>query len=58
VGTWAVSTSAKGARIVYRCHAEIGGFIPNFIVNKGQIGNLKTMLMRVKKVLGRRLGQQ
>jgi hypothetical protein len=57
-GGWTISQTAKGARVVYRCHAEIGGYIPDFMVNKGQIGNLQTMFGRLKDVLRNRLGKK
>lgn len=57
-GGWTISAhpSGKGSRIVYRCHAEIGGNVPDFMVNAGQVDNLLGMLTNVRAELKAKLG--
>ena len=57
-GGWTVSPhpSGKGSRIVYRCHAEIGGNVPDFMVNAGQGDNLLEMFANLRTEMTNRLG--
>lgn len=57
-GGWTISPhpSGKGSRIVYRCHAEIGGNVPDFMVNAGQVDNLLEMLANARAEMKKALG--
>jgi hypothetical protein len=57
-GGWTISPhpSGKGSRIVYRCHAEIGGNVPDFVVNAGQGDNLLEMFAAARTQMQEKIG--
>jgi hypothetical protein len=57
-GGWTISPhpSGTGSRVVYTCHVEIGGNVPDFLVNSGQIDNLERMLTVLRAEIATRHG--
>jgi len=57
-GSWDIkpNPSGSGARMVYRCHVEIGGNVPDFVVNSGQVDNLRQMMTTLHEEMHKKHG--
>ena len=57
-GSWVVMPhpSGSGTRLVYKCHVEIGGNVPDFVVNSGQVDNLRDMMKTLRAEIEKKHG--
>ena len=57
-GSWKIvpTQDGKGSVVTYLCHTEVGGTVPDFVAELGQVGAIHDMLKNLRKRCGKLYG--